>query len=561
MQDGKKSKIYESLNCNKKELKILQYLTQRFVNGDGNDLVIEILEKVFKNNRLINLKKLTIIKSLLNEGWIVIHGFGFEEKNSKLEILYASVGLSSIFLELLEKGEIQINLPENKPYKNHLEYLKDQFSRIELYEELHNNLLNNANAKRFQNKIKILEDRIENRVRISEKKNIIEQKFDKYKLTKKEQIIFLTLLKEEYSDENENIRELDLLVSLVSFDEFDKIKNRSLLNENSKLISNELVDYEENLNIYGGIVQTFFINEEILHKIMHPNQQKRKKKKIKLDMLVKEQDIFELIKPKTSMKDVVLDEKTKELIDHILKQMDGRVLKRLQSWGIKNKKNGIDAKLLFYGVAGTGKTMSAYSLAKSLNKGVLSFDCSKILSQYVGESEKNVRNIFDTYKHLKSQSKSEPILLLNEADQFLSQRTTANSSIDKMHNQMQNIFLEQIEEFEGIIIATTNLLESLDKAFSRRFDFKIEFKKPKIEQREKLWQKMLPKNAEYQKDFDIKELTQYNLTGGQIKLIIKNTALKVAIKEKAIFTQNDFKKVIENEIKGSFGEDNIMGFM
>ncbi len=121
---------------------------------------------------------------------------------------------------------------------------------------------------------------------------------------------------------------------------------------------------------------------------------------------------------------------------------------------------------------------------------------------YVGESEKNVRGIFDKYYEIRDKSKVEPILLLNEADQFLSSRTTSSGSgSEKMHNQMQNIFLEQIERFDGILIATTNLLESLDKAFSRRFNYKIEFKKPNFEERKELWEKLLQKLYLYQKTF------------------------------------------------------------
>ena len=137
--------------------------------------------------------------------------------------------------------------------------------------------------------------------------------------------------------------------------------------------------------------------------------------------------------------------------------------------------------------------MTAYSLAKSLKRQVLAFDCSKILSMYVGESEKNVRKIFDTFYELSEKTKSEPILLLNEADQFLSARSSGvTSGSEQMHNQMQNIFLEQIENFRGMLIATTNLLENIDKAFSRRFNYKIEFKRPNEAQRIELWEKMLP---------------------------------------------------------------------
>jgi len=201
------------------------------------------------------------------------------------------------------------------------------------------------------------------------------------------------------------------------------------------------------------------------------------------------------------------------------------------------------------------------SLAKTLKRPILSFDCSKILSMYVGESEKNVRRIFDDFKDLSQKAKVEPILLLNEADQFLSARSEgAGSSADKMHNQMQNIFLEQIEQFEGILIATTNLLGNIDKAFSRRFNHKIEFKKPGKKQRLRLWQLMLPENADYEEGFDLSTLSSHALTGGQINLIVKNTAYKVAAREESIFTMKDFAEEITKELGSSFDGSKSMGF-
>jgi len=293
-------------------------------------------------------------------------------------------------------------------------------------------------------------------------------------------------------------------------------------------------------------------------KIMHPNKTKTTKK-ITIDSLIKDQDIFELVTPKTTLSDVVLNPKTKELLDTVLKQVDKKVAKRLKEWGIKTNSQ-VDAKLIFYGPPGTGKTMTAYSLAKSLKRKVLSFDCSKILSMYVGESEKNVRKIFDTYYELTKKSKTHPILLLNEADQFLSSRSSGGSSADKMHNQMQNIFLEQIEKFSGIMIATTNLLETIDMAFSRRFDYKIEFAKPNFNQRVELWNKMLPKVALKSKDVDIQKLANYELSGGQISVVVKNTAIKVAVKDEPQFETKDFLEEIQREQKGAFGEEKKMGF-
>jgi SpoVK/Ycf46/Vps4 family AAA+-type ATPase len=130
-----------------------------------------------------------------------------------------------------------------------------------------------------------------------------------------------------------------------------------------------------------------------------------------------------------------------------------------------------------------------------------------------------------------------------------------------MHNQMQNIFLEQIEKFQGILIATTNLLENIDQAFSRRFNYKIEFKKPDQKQRIMLWKMMLPKNAPYESGFEIDKLASYPLTGGQINLIVKNTAYNVAARSEGIFKLDDFIVEIQKERSGSFDGEKSVGFI
>jgi len=294
---------------------------------------------------------------------------------------------------------------------------------------------------------------------------------------------------------------------------------------------------------------------------MHP-QKKKKVHKLKMDMAIKDQEIFELIDPETDLHDVVLNPKTHETLQNLMRQMDKEVVARLVPWGIKKKKGVLDARIIFYGPPGTGKTLTSYSLAKSLKRQVLAFDCSKILSMYVGESEKNVRKIFDTFKDLSAKTKTEPILLLNEADQFLSARSSGpGGGAEQMHNQMQNIFLEQIEQFEGILIATTNLLENIDVAFSRRFNYKIEFKRPNREQRLELWKMMLPENAPYEENFDINDLCKYDLSGGQINLVIKNYSYAVATMQEPLFTLKGFVQEIDKERKGNFDSEKMMGFL
>jgi len=562
-----KSTIFEHLKCEKEEAKILQSITGSYIKGNVETVVSEVLVSIFGDEKYKHLSKLILIKNLLEQGWLT-HGNFVNLKVSEvsnIELLNSTVSLSSAFFKLLEDGTLDMELPEISSYNDHLEYLKDQFLRIEIYQKLsghkQNISDNSVNIHRLKNRLQLLESRIAARIESTSIDLTVEKIFEENNLNQKEQVIFLALLKEEYASEFESLRDMNTLVNLVSSDDYEKIKNRALLEEGSKLVEDEIIDYDEMLNGFGGVSRSFFISDEILQKIMHPNKEK-KAKKIKLDMLIQEQELFELIDPKTTLDDVVLSKKTRELLDNLLKQIDRNVIKLLREWGVKERRGGIDAKIIFYGAPGTGKTMTALSLAKSMKKRVLSFDCSKILSKYVGESEQNVRSIFDTYRELALKTKSEPVLLLNEADQFLSKRISdSGSGSDKMHNQMQNIFLEQIEKFNGVLIATTNLLETIDSAFSRRFDYKIEFEKPSLKQRLELWQKLLPQSADYEENFSIEDLAKYELSGGQIKLILKNCALRVAIKEEPIFCMDDFKNAIDREKAGLFGEEKSMGFV
>lgn len=192
----------------------------------------------------------------------------------------------------------------------------------------------------------------------------------------KEQVIFLALLREEYSATDASLREMNALIELISLDEYDRIKNRALLEDGSNLINDGIIDYEEMLNPFGGISRAFYIVDEVLQSIIHP-QKNKKIRRIKLNTLMDEQDIFELVEPETSLDDVVLAKETQTTLENLMRQLDKEVIHRLVEWGIKDKKSGIDARIIFYGAAGTGKTMTAYSLAKSLKREVLAFDCSK----------------------------------------------------------------------------------------------------------------------------------------------------------------------------------------
>ncbi|ECL3391555.1 TPA: ATP-binding protein [Campylobacter jejuni] len=555
------TQIYKELKCAKNEALILRELCRNYVVSISSINAFALLSTIFENDKYLYLDALEDLKKLIERGFVNQNSSFFKSlENNKtqtltLALLQSELSLSEYFLEFLE-AKPRLNFEKQEAYTDYLEYLKDEFVRIQLYERL-SFIQKSAYNSEIKNQIKLYEKHIKERLKKSKFYNVLADIFKEYNLEHKEQIIFLALLKEEYALSNESSisREMNSLLSLISENDLERHKNKKLLQENAPLLN--LIEYDEYLNAFGDISKSFFIIDEILQRII--NFEPKQSKKIKIESVLKDQDIFELIEPSTDINDIIMPENTKELLENILKQQDKKVLERLHSWGIKSNKN-IEAKIIFYGPAGTGKTMSALAMAKSMKKSVLSFDCSKILSKWVGESEQNVRKIFDTYKNIVQTCKQSPILLLNEADQFLSTRVDGSSGSDKMHNQMQNIFLEQIERFSGVIIATTNFLESLDSAFSRRFDYKIEFKKPDFKDRLKIWEKFLPKKALFEKDFNINILSNYELSGAQILMVVKNTALKVAVSQDGVFKMQDFIESIQKELNSSFDKSKIVGF-
>lgn len=556
-----KTKLYQRLQCSKNEALILKELCKSYVCAGASVSAFSLLVGLFGEKDYAYLDYLEDLKGLIKRGFVT-SGSGFFKNidsnklsNSKLVLLQSELSLSQYFLDFLD-SKTSFKVPKIKAYGAYLEYLRDEFLKVELYEKLSFARHSEYYAV-LKSHIKEFEKYIKECLKLSKFHNVLNAIFKEHTLNAKEQILFLSLLKEEYtlSHENSSTREQNALLNLISENELELRQNKKLLEDDSKLLN--LIEYDEYLNAFGELSKSFFISDEVLERVI--NSPTKQNQKLKLESLVKEQEIFELIEPNIDINDIIMPENTKELLSNILKQKDKKVLERLSLWGIKSSKN-IEAKIIFYGPPGTGKTMSAFGVAKAMKKAVLSFDCSKILSKWVGESEQNVRKIFDTYKNIANSCKQSPILLLNEADQFLSTRIEGGSGSDKMHNQMQNIFLEQIERFSGVLIATTNFLESLDSAFSRRFDLKIEFKKPDFKDRLKMWEKFLPQNADFEETFELETLAKYELSGAQILMVVKNTALKTAISKDGIFTMRAFLESIQKELEGSFDKSKIVGF-
>lgn len=183
---------------------------------------------------------------------------------------------------------------------------------------------------------------------------------------------------------------------------------------------------------------------------------------------------------------------------------------------------------LFYGTPGTGKTETVYQLAKLTGRDVMVVDIPQVRSMWVGESEKNVQGIFTRYAGLVKDARRTPILLFNEADAIIGKRTmNHDSAADKMENTMQNIILQEMENLNGILIATTNLQSNMDRAFERRFLYKIQFERPDVRSRAKIWHTMIP---ELDSNTTNSLAGKYNFSGGQIENIARHYTIETILK-------------------------------
>lgn len=200
---------------------------------------------------------------------------------------------------------------------------------------------------------------------------------------------------------------------------------------------------------------------------------------------------------------------------------------------------------LFYGTPGTGKTELVQQLAIATKRDLLQVNLSTLRDKYVGESEKQVKRIFDQYRSLVRSQERAPILFFNEADAIFGNRMeNTQRSVDKMENAIQNIILQEMEQLEGIMICTTNLTSCLDKAFDRRFIYKIEFEKPTSQARKLIWQSML---SDLNDEQAAELASRYDFSGGQIQNISRKQVINAIFSGKDNLDYEQIKQDCLNE--------------
>lgn len=215
-----------------------------------------------------------------------------------------------------------------------------------------------------------------------------------------------------------------------------------------------------------------------------------------------------------------------------------RKFKSLQS-RLKGKKMPFGVTVLLHGAPGTGKTEGVYQLAKKTKRNIFKVDIAETKSIWFGESQKLIKKVFSNYREFCDTEKNTPILLFNEADAVIGKRKSAGSSnVADTENAIQNIILEEMENFEGILIATTNLVENMDAAFERRFLFKIKFEIPNVEVSSKIWKMKFP----FLSAKDCLSLAgKFSFSGGEME----NIARKCLINELLTGTKPDFQLVLK----------------
>lgn len=215
---------------------------------------------------------------------------------------------------------------------------------------------------------------------------------------------------------------------------------------------------------------------------------------------------------------------------------------------LKEKAMPLGITALLHGAPGTGKTESVYQLAKASGRNIFKVDISETKSMWFGESQKLVKKIFTSYEEFRKTEEKCPILLFNEADAVIGKRKSAGSSnVADTENAIQNIILEEMENFEGILFATTNLVENMDAAFERRFLFKVKFEKPDLEISAKIWKLKLPFLTDEEA---VKLAEKFSFSGGEMENIARKCVMNELLENK----KPDFETIFEMCRSEKWGE-------
>ncbi len=245
------------------------------------------------------------------------------------------------------------------------------------------------------------------------------------------------------------------------------------------------------------------------------------------------------IEPVATLDDLVLPEMEKAILKEISIHVQQR-RKVYEEWGFARKgKRGLGISALFSGESGTGKTMASEVLANELQLDLYRIDLSQVVNKYIGETEKNLKKVFDAAEG------SGAILLFDEADALFGKRSEVKDSHDRYSNIEVSYLLQKMEEYRGLAILTTNMRNALDRAFLRRLSFVVQFPFPDANRRAEIWKKVFPSQTPTI-GLDFQKLAALNIAGGNIRNIALNASFTAAGHNRPV-SMADIQQAARNE--------------
>jgi len=328
------------------------------------------------------------------------------------------------------------------------------------------------------------------------------------------EVTLLLYLSFQFANGDEYV-EVNEMLGMIFDTMGDKVNmKKELVNKDAEVVKRGLVEFENDYFLMGRSIK---LTDKAIEQLFE-----------------NETDIFDRkkgFKPQNSM---LVDSESIKIKKLFFNEEEKRQTNALKKLLMQDKLEDVLSKfeaagmpkgivVLLYGEPGTGKTETAYHIAKKTGRNILMVDIASIKDKYVGESEKHIQQLFENYRKAREYYKKDPILLFNESDALISKRIEVMTSVDQMNNSMQNILLQELESFEGILFATSNLNVNLDKAFERRFLYKVLFKKPDAATREKIWADKLPDITAK----DVRYLSHtFDFSGGQIDNVARKYILE-----------------------------------
>jgi hypothetical protein len=214
----------------------------------------------------------------------------------------------------------------------------------------------------------------------------------------------------------------------------------------------------------------------------------------------------------------------------------------MDDWGMRRKLRP-GYRVLFYGPPGTGKTLTVTLIGKATGRDVYRVDLSLVVSKYIGETEKNLSNLFDRAEN------KDWILFFDEADALFGKRTQLKDSHDRYANQGVSYLLQRIECFDGLVVLASNLSGNVDEAFARRFEQTLHFPMPRASERVSLWHKALPSKARFASDIVVEDLaSQHELTGAMIMNVMRYACVSAIERGESLVRRSDLTVGIRREL-------------